>query len=347
MMDITLCGVSAFRYYRVPPQVLCLYPRLPEVFEDSNHLKVANSFIVQDLLRLPLHRAVFDRSDTWGTKLYDSHLIKGALPFGSIRETEHEFSVTSPAATLLTLAREVSRLELLMATYEMTGEFAVFNPCDRAEAQLKEAVSRGYIRPGAGWRRVVNVDGNGTDLWRRPPLLEVTELEAICDEVSGFHGVKNLRWAAEQVTGVTASPFEVQASMLLGLPRSAGGEGLPIKNNERIRLPPTAQRLYPHDSCRADILIDAVNDGPGVIIECQGRSVHASEAAGISDSNRTTALMSMGYEVILATFDQFFDVVSFEALLDLIAKKTGHPRREKTARQLAAQADLRRSIFID
>lgn len=346
-MDITLCGASAFRYYRVPPQILCLYPRIPDVFQDSNHLKLANSFVVQDLLRLPLHRVVFDRGASWGNKHYDTHLIEGELPFGSVRETEHGFAVTSPAATLLTLARGVSRLELLMAVYEMTGEFAVFNPCGRAETQLEEAESRGYIRPGAGWRRVVNVDGNGTSLWSRPPLLEVADLKSFCDEVPGFHGVKNLRWAAERVTGVTASPFEAQASMLLGLPRSVGGEGLPIGNNQRIRLSPTARRIYPHGSCSVDILIEGKGDELGVVIECQGRSVHASEAAGISDSDRATALMSMGYEVILATFDQFFDAVSFDILLDIIAEKTNCPRRKKTARQLVAQAELRRSLFID
>ena len=346
-MEITLCGVSAFRYYRVPPQILGLYPRIPDVFQDSNHLKAANSFIVQDLLQLPLHRAVFDRRESWGNKLYDTHLIKGELPFGSVRETDHGFAVTSPAVTLLTLARDVSRLELLMAVYEMTGEFAVFNPCARAEEQLDDAERRGYVRFGAGWRRVANVDGNGTSLWRRPALIDVFELESFCDKVPGFHGVKDLRWAVKQVTGTTASPFEVQASMLLGLPRSAGGEGLAIQNNQRINLSPTARRIYPHDCCYADILIEGKGRGPGVVIECQGRSVHASEAAGISDSDRATALMSMGYEVILATFDQFFDVASFEAVLDLIAKKTGIRRREKTARQLAAQAELRRSLFID
>lgn len=346
-MEITLCGASAFRYYRIPPQILGLYPQLPDAVEDSNHLKVANSFIVQDLLGLPLHRAVFDRRNSWGTKLYETHLIQCELPPGSVWETEHGFEVTSPAATLLTLARDISRVELLMAVYEMTGEFAVFNPCGRTEAQLAEAELRGYIRPGTGWRRVTNVDGNGTSLWRRDPLLDVNDLETFCDEVPGFHGVKNLRWAAKQVTGITASPLEVQASMLLGLPRSAGGEGFSIKNNQRIPLSPAARRIYPHDCCYADILIEGEESGPGVVVECQGRSVHAGEAAGISDSDRATALMSMGYEVILATFGQFFDLVSFDAVLDIVAEKTGVRRRKKTERQIAAQAKLRDGIFID
>ncbi len=347
MSGLTLCGASAFRFYRVPPQILMLYPPLPEPFEDPNHRKLAYSPIAQDLLQLPLHRIVYDRANQRAGKIYASHLITGDLPFGSVRETDFGFAVTSPAATLLTMARSASRLDLLMAVYEMVGEFAVFNPCERAEDLLSQAICQGFIRPNEGWRRVMNVDGNGTSLWRRKPHLTIDELRSFCDDVAGFHGVKNLRWAADQVTGITASPLEAQASMLLGLARSAGGEGLDIKNNQRIPLSPTARRIYPHDSCYADILIEGKGKAPGVVIECQGRSVHASEAAGISDSNRTTALMSMGYEVILLTFDQLFDEKSFDAVLDIVASKTNTPRRKKTARQLAAQDALRHDLFLD
>lgn len=346
-MDITLCGWSAFRFYRVPPQILMQYPPLPYAFEDSNHLKIAKSPIVTDLLDTPIHRLAYKPSELGQTKLYQTRLIKGELPFGSVHETDFGFAVTSPAATLLTMARVVSRLRLLMAVYEMVGEFAVFNPCERAENLLSQMIYQGFVRSNEGWNRVMNVDGAGTNLWCREPLLSIDELKAFCDEVSGFHGVKDLRWAADQVTGITASPFEAQASILLGLSRSAGGEGLDIKNNERIRLSPTARRIYPCDACYADIFIEGKGEAPGVVIECQGRSVHASEAAGISDSNRATALMSMGYEVILLTFGQLFDVKSFDAVLDIVAQKSNIPRRKKTARQLAAQDELRHELFID
>lgn len=346
-MDITLCGASAFRFYRVPPQILLLYPPLPYAFEDSNHLKLKNSPIVADLIGIPIHRLTFRASSHWVTKLYQTHTVNGDLPFGSIFDTDFGFAVTSPAATLLTMARGVSRLDLLMAAYEMVGEFAVFNPCERAETMLDQAIDQRFIRPNEGWRRVENVDGNGTNLWRRKPLLTIDELRSFCDDAAGLHGVKDLRWAAERVTGITASPLEVQASLLLGLPRAAGGEGLPVMNNQRIQLSPVARRIYPHNTCYADILIEGEGDAAGVIIECQGRSVHASEAAGISDSNRTTALMTMGYEVILVTADQLKDAKSFDSVLDIIAKKANLPRCTKTARQLAAQADLRQNLFID
>ena len=75
--------------------------------------------------------------------------------------------------------------------------------------------------------------------------------------------------------------------------------------------------------------------------------MHASEAAAISDSDRTTALISMGYEVILLTYDQITSPRSFQTVLDIIATKTATAIRPKTERQLRAQSDLRSEIFID
>lgn len=346
-MDLLLCGSTAFKYYRTPPQVLALYPALTGMFNDSNHMKLAESELVSDLLKTPIHRAAFEAGYSSNTKLYRTHYLKNDFPAGSLCETEHGFQVTSPAATLLTMAGHIRKTDLLMAAYEMLGTFTVFNPCDRTRHVLEDALRQGFIRQGQGWQRVSNVDGLGTDLWKRPPLITPEELESFCKKSEGFHGIKDLRWAAKHVTGETASPFEAQASMLLGLPRSLGGEGLALKNNQRIPLSPAARRVYPYSNCYADILIEGNGGNAGTIIECQGRSVHASEAAGISDSNRATALSSMGYEVILLTYEQICSQSSFNVVLDLVAQKTGIRRRKKTPRQEAAEAELRRNIFIN
>ena len=346
-MNLTLCGKTAFDYYRIPPQLLGLYPRLPETLEDSNHLKLAACPLIADLLNTPLHRIVCSQNQRGASELYKSRIFKHELPPGSIRETDHGFQVTSPAMTLLTMAGRIPRIHLLMALYEMCGTFAVRNLNERSERLLQQAADQRLIRPNDGWQRVANVDGHGTDLWKRPPILTIDELENFCAHARGFHGIKDLTWAMHNMSGITASPFEAQTSTLFSTPRCAGGEGLLIKTNQRIRLSPAARSIYPHACCYADILIEGLGNNAGVVIECQGRSVHASEAASISDSNRTTALASMGYEVILLTYEQIVNEKAFDAVLDIIARKTGIKRRPKSARQLAAQAELRRQLFID
>ena len=234
-----------------------------------------------------------------------------------------------------------------MACYEMCGSFAVFTPCKRAQQQLDEAISLKLIPPNCGWERVSDANGKDTNLWKRTPLLTATDIAAFAKQAAGLRGVKQLRWAAERMTGQTASPFEVQASMLVSLPRDGGGLGIHIANNVRIPLNEAARSLYDKTCCYADILIESYTDSTGVILECQGRSAHDSEAASLSDAERTTALTSMGYDVIQITYEQIKDKKSFNNLAELIHNKAGLPYAPKTKQERTAEDALRRELLVN
>lgn len=243
-MDLTLCGQSAFYYYRIPPQVLGLYPAISLGNIDRRCCGLGSHAVVKDLLHAPLHRLVFTRAQSGSRSLFKSHLLTQEPPPGSFRQTEHGFDVTSPEFTLLSLATQVSRNQLLMACYEMCSSFAVFTPCERTQQQLDEAISLKFIPPDCGWKRIVDTKGNDTNLWKRAPLLSAADIAAFAKQAAGLRGVKQLRWAAERMAGQTASPFEVQTSMLVSLPRDEGGLGIGITNNARIPLSEAARSLY-------------------------------------------------------------------------------------------------------
>lgn len=248
---------------------------------------------------------------------------------------------------MLSLATQVSRNQLLMACYEMCSSFAVFTLCERTQQQLDEAISLKFIPPDCGWKRVVDTKGNGTNLWKRAPLLSAADIAAFAKQAAGLRGVKQLRWAAERMAGQTASPFEVQTSMLVSLPRDEGGLGIGITNNARIPLSEAARSLHDKTCCYADILIESVTDSMGVILECQGRSAHDSEAASLSDAERTTALTSMGYDVIQITYEQIKDKRSFGNLAELIHKKAGLPYTPKIKQECDAEDALRQELLVD
>lgn len=346
-MDLTLCGQSAFYYHRIPPQVLGLYPAISLGNMDRRCCGLGSHAVVKDLLHAPLHRLVFTRAQSGSRSLFKSHLLTQEPPPGSFRQTEHGFDVTSPEFTLLNLATQVSRNQLLMACYEMCSSFAVFTPCERAQKQLDEAISLKLIPPDCGWERVVDTKGNGTNLWKRAPLLSAADIAAFAKQAAGLRGVKQLRWAAERMTGQTASPFEVQTSMLISLPRDEGGLGIDITNNARIPLSEAARSLYDKTCFYADILIESFTDSMGVILECQGRSAHDSEAASLSDAERATALTSMGFDVIQLTYDQIKDKKSFDHIAELIHKKAGLPYIPKTKQECDAEDALRQKLFVD
>ena len=138
-------------------------------------------------------------------------------------------------------------------------------PCKRAQRQLDEAISLKFIPPNCGWERVNDTKGNDTNLWKRTPLLTAADIAAFAKQAAGLRGVKQLRWAAEHMTGQAASPFEVQTSMLISLPRDEGGQGIEIANNARIPLSEAARSLYDKTCCYADILIESATDSMGVI----------------------------------------------------------------------------------
>lgn len=346
-MDLTLCGQSAFYYYRIPPQVLGLYPAISLGNIDRRCCGLGSHAVVKDLLHAPLHRLVFTRAQSGSRSLFKSHLLTQEPPPGSFRQTEHGFDVTSPEFTLLSLATQVSRNQLLMACYEMCSSFAVFTPCERTQQQLDEAISLKFIPPDCGWKRIVDTKGNDTNLWKRAPLLSAADIAAFAKQAAGLRGVKQLRWAAERMAGQTASPFEVQTSMLVSLPRDEGGLGIGITNNARIPLSEAARSLYDKTCCYADILIESVTDSMGVILECQGRSAHDSEAASLSDAERTTALTSMGYDVIQITYGQIKDKRSFGNLAELINKKAGLPYTPKIKQECDAEDALRQELLVD
>ena len=346
-MDLTLCGQSAFYYYRIPPQVLGLYPAISLGNIDRRCCGLGSHAVVKDLLHAPLHRLVFTRAQSGSRSLFKSHLLTQEPPPGSFRQTEHGFDVTSPEFTLLSLATQVSRNQLLMACYEMCSSFAVFTPCERTQQQLDEAISLKFIPSDCGWKRIVDTKGNDTNLWKRAPLLSAADIAAFAKQAAGLRGVKQLRWAAERMAGQTASPFEVQTSMLVSLPRDEGGLGIGITNNARIPLSEAARSLYDKTCCYADILIESVTDSMGVILECQGRSAHDSEAASLSDAERTTALTSMGYDVIQITYGQIKDKRSFGNLAELIHKKAGLPYTPKIKQECDAEDALRQELLVD
>jgi len=234
-----------------------------------------------------------------------------------------------------------------MACYEMCGSFAVFKPCERTQQQLDEAISLKFIPPNCGWERVNDTKGNDTNLWKRTPLLTATDIAAFAKQAAGLRGVKQLRWAAEHMTGQAASPFEVQTSMLISLPRDEGGQGIEIANNARIPLSEAARSLYDKTCCYADILIESATDSMGVILECQGRSAHDSDAASLSDAERATALTSMGYDVIQITYDQIKEKKSFDHIAELIHKKAGLPHIPKTKQERIAEDTLRQELLVD
>lgn len=343
-MEDIICGKSAFRFWRTPPQCLIALPSLPISQETFVRRSLPAHPLVVNSLGSPIDLLVLDRGSRTGAANAVRHLWQGTLPKGAVQDSDWCGQITSPAFTLFNLATQMPLTQLVMAMYEMCGYFAVHKPTPAAEALLAQG---DYLPPGFGWRRVRGADGRGTSLWQREPLVELDELRAIASETAGHHGYKKFVRAVDCVTGACASPFEVQLSMLLAMPRRLGGYGIALENNKEIRLTQQARKIAPKQRIYADVYLESAAHDKALVLECQGAAVHANEAASLADADRSTALQAMGLDVVLLTYRQIADEARFAAVLQYVFQKLDINLRPKTPRYQEAERILRRELFIN
>ena len=345
-MAETFCGISALRLLRMPPQLMAVCPMLPAPEGDPRRRRFVEHPVVKRFVQLPVHRLVDSKSAATRSNSFRDHLHASPLPSGSIIRTPLGVDITSPSATLLTLAPRLSLTHLTMLAYEMCGTFSVFSPSLRMEAALAHVTDAGVSLVTEGWERVHDVRGRPTDLWNRPPLVELEELRSFALECRGFRGGQKLVRASKLVTGCAASPLEVQGSILLGFPRALGGRGFRwLRNNERVSFTRVARTLSGQSHCYVDIYLEG-KDGI-VAVECQGRVAHGSMGMTGLDANRLVGIKAMGIEVLPLTSEQFVSPGRFEAACRSIETILGVRHREANEKVLNAQTRLRAELFVD
>ena len=345
-MEDVLCDITAFRFHRVPPQVLMLLPMLPSRELDRNRRQLESHPLVTEALGCPIHFFREGRKRSRAGARVVEHALSGSLPAGATMDSGFGVQVATPLFTLLTMASSVSEYLLIMAMYELCGTFAVFQPSPMLESLLDHACAEHVLDPTFGWRRMIASDGRKTSLWKRRPLVTVEEIRKFVNDTAGMRGAKNMARAAAALTGITASPFEAQTSMLLGLGRRRGGWGLRIENNVALSMTQSARRISGTDERIADIVVTSDDGDRSVIVECQGEAFHGSVEARLRDSDRTTALQSMGHQVIQITYGQIRDEEKCSVLIKLIERLLGMSHRDKTKLQQDRETQMRREIFV-
>lgn len=378
-MDEIVCANSAFRYWRCPPQVRDLYPRLPN--SEAGWRALSQAPFVTDVLRTPIITAASTRSNLhsdirrtirWG------EAYKGKVSI----DTELGFSVTDPLNTLFTMTRNVSQSDLVLAMYEFCGWFSLFQPSAAVDTALEQAgVNEPYDKTEklfeldesqeeAPWKRVyararqndeeIDQDGQansesensnkgkGTSLWMRKPLIEIEELRRFATKVKGEMWGRRFYNAAQQVIGIAASPLEVAGIMLLSLPRRCGGAGFEnIYVNDLTPLSVSAQQIAGQKVCYGDIVIVNPVLMKAVIIEIQGEVIHGSGAVLDHDATRMTALQSMGYDVFLVTHDMLNDRDQLNTIIRSVCNRLGLQYKPKTSAMRSAETKLRANVLCN
>ena len=99
-----LYGLTSFRIYRIPHQVLPLCPPIPSPWQHVRDPELPDHPVIREILGTPLHLLITDRRDRRTSKAIRTHLIESTLPPGAIVETALNIQACSPLFTLLTLS---------------------------------------------------------------------------------------------------------------------------------------------------------------------------------------------------------------------------------------------------
>lgn len=377
-MDEIVCAKTAFRYWRCPPQVRDLYPRLPN--SEDGWRALSQAPFVTDILKVPIITSTEPGGVNYHSGLQTTIHCGDASGVDSTLETAMGFRVTNPLTTLFTMARFVSQIDLVLAMYELCGWFSVFEPTPAAEMQLKKAVEENsnsstqdlfeLEEDEVPWKRVYaratvkspdnegqsnkREDGReitklkGTSLWMRKPLIELSDLHRFADKVKSQMWGKQFYDAAQQVIGIAASPLEVAGVLLLSRSRRLGGSGFRyVYLNDLTPLSEAAQSIAGQKVCYGDIVIVNPILMKAVIIEIQGEVIHGSGAVLDHDAERMTALQSMGFDVFLVTHDMLNDKKQLDTIVKSACSRLRIRYKAKSEAMKCAETRLRANVLCN
>jgi hypothetical protein len=385
-MEPTICGASAFAWWRTPPLIRTLATRgwtdVPELgssaekaleahvacvrelpfwravasvagrpCEDASAYAVLNSSPSLSLCTdVPVDMLYTTRDNRRRAAVVHPHVWSRELPTSSLVKVHDALAVTSPAFTLLLIAATLSLPRLVMAVSELAGSFAVYEPPEPIRRLLEEMQARGELPDFGSWRPAFDREGRLSDVWSRPALVTCDRLGALVESGScrGVRGRGRLAEAVRLAVAGAASPFEVQTGMLLGWDEARGGEGYGgFSHNRRVALSDPARRLARRSCCYCDLYWERQEGRDALDLECKSALHHNNETSYLSDADRAAALQLMDTEVVEATYGQLADERRFDALSHLVARKLAVSPPVRTAEFLAARRRLRKDVFID
>ena len=138
-----------------------------------------------------------------------------------------------------------------------------------------------------------------------------------------------------------ASPMESIVALLLSLPTSLGGYGLPVpRMNASLSVPQTLR----HVGHRAHVMPDLLWESSKVFLEYDSDMHHVGADRIASDARRRDALLGMGYSVVTRTRTQYNDVREFDQLAKMLARLMGLRVRVRR-KDFAEQRDKTRYLL--
>lgn len=208
----------------------------------------------------------------------------GKHPSRSFYKIAQGLYVSTPEATFLQLGKKSSLIQLITIGYELCGSYGLSAQSDS-----------GFLR--------------------REPRSNPRLIERYLEKCDGIHGVKAAKRASSYIAKGSASPMESLLSMLLCLPPSLGGFGLPRPElNFPIETNEGGVVMRRCDLCWPD---------QRFALEYDSDTFHSDASKLHLDSSRRSTLEKAGVHVVSVTKNQVFDRGQLFNLATIVSKRLG------------------------
>lgn len=254
----------------------------------------------------PLHVLVSDSSTRRSSSDIACHTQASALPPRSILDSQNGFCVCCPELCFVQMAATLTLPKLVELGYELCGTY----------------------------------DASGTTLRRCAPLTSGERIASFIERAGRLNGKAAATRALRYAMDASASPRETILAMLLSLPYSLGGYGIPAPTlNHRIDLDQRGQRI----AGRGYLVCDLYWPQAKLDVEYDGGD-HESAERMQKDSMRRDALISRGITVVTVTKWQLDDGGELNGIAHMIAERLGKRLRYKdpafTQKHIALREEL-------
>lgn len=206
----------------------------------------------------------------------------GKHPSRSFYKIAQDLYISTPEATFLQLGKESSLIQLITIGYELCGSYGLSAQSDS-----------GFLR--------------------REPRSNPQLIERYLEKCDGIHGVKAAKRASSYIAKGSASPMESLLSMLLCLPPSLGGFGLP-----------RPELNFPIETNEGGIVMrrcDLYWPDQRFALEYDSDTFHSDASKLHLDSSRRSTLEKAGVHVVSVTKNEVFDRGQLFNLATIVSKR--------------------------
>ena len=318
----------------------------------------------------PVHMLVASPKERCRSKKIYCHVLNSRVPSGSFLYVDRNVYVSVPELCFVQIAGFTDVLKLIVLGYELCGYYGIKNEfsnpnqkygvsspsfLDESKEDFSDYCAQISMNQSFVQRQSKNTDTaliskqnqdvvpmqiQPKSLIRRSPITRVSDILKYLEQFNGMRGVKRARQALRFVVDGSASPMETFLVMMLCLPSSLGGYGLPFpKMNALFKTEKVDVSHFQHRSC------DLFWPEFSLAVEYDSDAFHLGKEKHDEDLKRLTTLGLMNLRVESLSRAQVLDAREFDRAVCLIAKHMGKRLRFSGSDYMMRRYRLRRDLY--